>query len=68
MDFEQRNFRFGLDKFHAFLKYCKFSTQLEVQSKIGQLLATHKNKQEYAKDVSYIMELLDLIIVENLAC
>ncbi|KAI1721331.1 la domain-containing protein [Ditylenchus destructor] len=44
----QRGQTFGLEKFLAFLKFCKFSTQLEVHQTLKTELAKYKRNDDFA--------------------
>uniref|UniRef100_A0A915CS65 La-related protein 1 n=1 Tax=Ditylenchus dipsaci TaxID=166011 RepID=A0A915CS65_9BILA len=44
----KRGNNFGLDKFLAFLKFCKFATQLEVHPFLAKKLAEYKRNEQYA--------------------
>jgi hypothetical protein len=47
----KRGNKFGLEKFLAFLKYCKYATQLEVHPAIADALAKYRRSGDYSKDV-----------------
>ena len=47
----KRKQTFGMEKFIAFLKYCKISTQLEVDPALAKELAKHKKADEFAINV-----------------
>lgn len=49
----QNGHSFGLEMFLAFLKFCKYSNQLEVSPFLSKELAKYRKKEDFATNVNF---------------